>query len=221
MASEEKGIQQAPSGELASRKTPPRFPMWLKLLAVVAVVFLATMGVFRSSSQNEQVVQDSQGSSDVPDQKYRKPAPALTFKDKAGKTLSIGDFKGKVVLLSFWASWCTPCIVELPSFIDIYNKFHAKGLEIIPVNVDEPGEESAGMIDEFWKTKKFPFMSYFDRDKTAAEAMKVENLPTNLLIDRQGRIVAQSTGSNDWSSEQAVEFIDQLLSEQSSTSSGK
>ena len=186
--------------------------MWAKLGLTALVVALATIGYWRSSLQHADILGENQAGSDG-SESLRKPMPEIIYSNEQGKVFKLADLKGKVVLLSFWASWCTPCIVELPSFIELHEKFHKEGLEILALNVDDLSDETKQSIRDFWKAKSFPFETYFDPQKAAADRMRVENLPTNLLIDRKGRLVAQGTGASDWTSDQVQDSIRQLLAE--------
>ena len=190
-----------------------KVPFWGKVLIMTVVVFLGAIGYLRSHHQHaENAVDVQEGPSDVPEVGKRKPLPDIVLTSSSGSTKKLSDFRGKVVLLSFWATWCTPCLIELPTFIDLHDKLHEKGLEIVPVNVDE-ADKATTFVGDFWKTKKFPFPTFFDPTKKATDALKIDSLPSNFVIDKQGRLVAQGYGANDWSADTAVNFIDQLLKE--------
>ncbi len=191
----------------------PQLPFWLKLIFMCGVVFLASIGYFRSNLQhaeNGMVIQAEP--SDVPPADRRKPVPDILLVAGPGTSKKLSEFKGKVILLSFWASWCTPCLVELPTFIDLHEKLADKGLVILPVNVDEP-DTATTFVGDFWKAKKFPFQTYYDPKHKSSELFRVDSLPSNFVLDKQGRLVAQGYGANDWSSETSIKFIEQLLSE--------
>jgi thiol-disulfide isomerase/thioredoxin len=188
-------------------------PLWSKVLIMCVVVFLASIGYLRSNHQHAENVADIQeGPSDVPSTDKRKPVPDILLTAGPGENKKLSDFKGKVVLLSFWASWCTPCLIELPTFIDLHEKLSAKGLVIVPVNVDE-NDQAAQFVGDFWKTKKFPFPTFYDPTHKGAESFQVDSLPSNFVLDKLGRLVAQGYGANDWSSDASVHFIEQLLNE--------
>ncbi len=206
----------APHGSVEGGKLgSSKIPLWGKILTSSILVFLVSIGYFKSLHQHAENAKDIQESpSDVPDSGKRKVVPDLLFTGSSGgggdKHLS--DFKGKVVLVSFWASWCAPCLIELPSFIELHQKLGDKGLVIVPVNVDE--DANAGtFINDFWKTKKFPFPTFFDPSHKGAEFFQVDALPSNFVIDKKGRLVAQGYGANDWSDDKSVSFIQQLLTE--------
>lgn len=123
--------------------------------------------------------------------KDRKNAPDFELKDVNGKVVRLSDFKGKVVLVDFWATWCGPCKIEIPWFIEFERKHKDKGFAVIGVSMDEDG----------WSTVK-PFvtelgMNYrvvIGNDRTAESYGGIEGLPTTFLIDRDGRIASVHIG---------------------------
>lgn len=125
----------------------------------------------------------------------RKPAPALSLKDAAGKRHHLSDYKGRVVLLDFWATWCTGCKLEIPWFMEFDKKYASKGLSTIGVSVDEEG----------WKTLK-PYLADHpitypivlgDFDVLEKRFRLPASLPVTLLIDRQGRVALTHPGVVD------------------------
>lgn len=135
----------------------------------------------------------------------------LELKDKSGEVLArLSDFKGRVILVSFWASWCGPCLIELPTFAKLAEKFEI--LMIVPINLDDP-VTAANFIPTFWKRNKFDFQTYYDPGHKTADELKVDALPTNFVLDRQGRLAFSSYGSNDWSSPEAIGFFEALINE--------
>ena len=119
-----------------------------------------------------------------------RPAPDFMRDDTTGRPVSLSSFRGKYVLLDFWASWCVPCRQENPAVVAAYKKFHGKGLEIIGVSLDK--DEKA------WKkairTDKLVWAQVFDlkdKDKAIAEVYGVTAIPQNFLIDPQGNIIAR------------------------------
>ena len=119
------------------------------------------------------------------------PAPAWQLQDVDGKTVRSSDFKGKVVILDFWATWCGPCRMELPGFVELQKKYEKQGLAVIGVSVDQisPGE-----------VKKFAQKSGVNYPVVLADARAtqdfggIEAIPTTFVIDREGRIAKQHQG---------------------------
>jgi len=126
--------------------------------------------------------------------------PDFNETDMNGKPLSISQYKGKVVLVDFWATWCIPCIVKLPEIQKAYEKFHGKGLEVVGINLDENKEK----LEQFAKERKLPWPEYFDGKKWANKlAMKygVDATPTTYLLDRDGKIIKQLDITEDFDAE--------------------
>ncbi|MDZ4676702.1 MAG: TlpA disulfide reductase family protein [Oligoflexia bacterium] len=204
---------EGPVGDSNRPQKRINIPFWGKVLIMCAIVFFASIGYLRSSHYHDENIADIQdGPTDVPAPEKRKVVPDILMVASPGNTKRLSDFKGKVVLLSFWASWCTPCLIELPTFIDLHEKLASKGLVIIPLNVDEP-DTASKFVPDFWKARKFPFATFYDPTHSESEKFNIESLPSNFVLDKQGRLVAQGYGANDWGSEASVKFIEQLLTE--------
>lgn len=202
-----------------------RLPGWAKAALLLAVIALSSVGYFAHSpdSLNHLGLPFTQGAApnqpstvmvdaDEEDAATRAPVRDFILTDAEGKQKRLSDYRGSVVILSFWASWCTPCLVELPTFGEIERKLHEKGLHVLAVNVDE-GDEGKTFAKDFWAKNKFQFPSFFDSGKTIAQQFEVEALPSNFVIDRQGRMAFSGFGANDWSNPETIDFIGQLLDE--------
>ena len=142
----------------------------------------------------------------------RKVLPDYIFTDAEGKTHKLSEYQGKVLILSFWASWCSPCLVEFPTFSQMQKKLSNGGLTVLAVNVED-GDDGKKFADDYWKKNKFDFMSFFDTSKELAQNFEVELLPSNFVIDKSGRLAFSGFGSTDWSSPQVLDLIEGLLQE--------
>ena len=116
--------------------------------------------------------------------------PDFAEKDLQGNPLSVAKYKGKLVLVDFWATWCGPCVGELPSVIKAYNKHHADGFEIIGISLDMDEQK----LKSFLKTKEIPWAQYFDgkgwQNKLAAK-YGIQSVPATFLLDGDGKIIGQ------------------------------
>jgi thiol-disulfide isomerase/thioredoxin len=119
-----------------------------------------------------------------------KAAPVWELKDVEGKTVKSTDFKGKVVILDFWATWCGPCVAEIPSFIELHKQYEKDGLVIIGVSVDD----GTPVVKKFIGSKKVNYPIVMGNDSITAAFGGVEGIPTTFVIDRDGKIVSKHIG---------------------------
>jgi peroxiredoxin len=122
--------------------------------------------------------------------------PDFDEKDTTGKPLSIANFKGKVVLIDFWATWCPPCRMELPNIVATYQKYHDQGFEIIGISLDEDQHQ----LETFIKNQKMPWPEYNDGQFWNTKLVfkyGVEKLPTTFLLDGKGIIIAKDLRGED------------------------
>ena len=119
--------------------------------------------------------------------------PDFNEKDLNGKSLSIANHKGKVVLVDFWATWCPPCRAELPNVIKAYEKHHAQGFEIISISLDR---EKAKLVN-FVKDRNMTWPQYFDGEGKLATKYGVNSIPMTYLLDGTGKIIAKDLRGED------------------------
>jgi thiol-disulfide isomerase/thioredoxin len=120
------------------------------------------------------------------------PFPAFDIKDIDGKPLSIANYKNKIVMIDFWATWCVPCRGEIPNIVKTYQKYHDKGFEIIGVSLDKAGDKDK--LIGFTKENKMPWRQYFDGKGGQNEmAVKcgIQSIPMAFLLDGNGNIIAK------------------------------
>jgi peroxiredoxin len=121
----------------------------------------------------------------------RKPAPDFALKDVDGRTVHLSDYKGKVVILDFWATWCGPCRMEIPWFIELQRQDKDRGLEVLGVSMDDNGWAD---VKPFLSEMKVNYRVVIGDDKTAETYGGVESLPTTFLVDREGNIAVVHVG---------------------------
>ena len=133
--------------------------------------------------------------------------PKLELASILGNTINIKDYKGKVVLINFWASWCKPCVREIPSLVRLRSRMQSKPFEILTVNI---GEDSK-VIKEFVNKIKFDLPILMDADGIAVKDWKVYAYPSNYVLDKQGIIRYAYRGALEWDSENIVKTFEDLL----------
>ena len=121
-------------------------------------------------------------------------APAWELKDLDGKAVKLSDFKGKVVLLNFWATWCPPCREEIPALIALQNQYKDRGLVVIGVALDSPG---AAKVKAFADRMKINYPVVMGDAKTLEAYGNFQAIPTTFFIDRAGNVAGQHEGGAD------------------------
>ncbi|HUR36773.1 MAG TPA: TlpA disulfide reductase family protein [Terriglobales bacterium] len=120
-----------------------------------------------------------------------KAAPEFELSTLDGKSVKLSDFKGRPVLVNFWATWCGPCKIEMPWFIDLKKKYEAQGFEIIGIAMEDTENEK---IAEFTKQMGVNYVILKGKNAVADAYGDVQGLPTSFYLDREGKIVAQHAG---------------------------
>jgi thiol-disulfide isomerase/thioredoxin len=206
-------IQPSKSFAASSQSGRFRLPAWTKL-AIVAVVAALGIGgrVLFSLHHKNEALKARTVELDPAEVAARERVGVFQLLDAEGKPKGFELYKGQVVILSFWASWCGPCLSEMPTFVEVERKFRERGLRVVAVDVDEDAEGRATARD-FWKSKAFAFPTFFDLDRKLQGLFRVDMLPSNIVFDRAGRVAFKGYGANDWANPQTLDLLEQLLLE--------
>jgi thiol-disulfide isomerase/thioredoxin len=136
--------------------------------------------------------------------------PALRLPDLAGKPVDLEDFKGQVVLINFWASWCPPCREEMPSIWKLLNEFRGKSFRVIAVNMAETKAEVNAFLP---KAMKSDFVILMDRDSSTIQHWSIPAFPTTYIIDKRGKLRYRQVGPAEWDSYDNKQLVAKLLAE--------
>jgi len=124
-----------------------------------------------------------------------------------GGNVSLSSYKGKVVILNFWATWCPPCRAEMPSMEILYQRLKSRGLEILAVDIGE-GEDA---VRQFIKNNRYTFPVLLDKDTRIGTQYGVSAIPTTFILDRQGKIISMIVGSIEWNNPKVITAFEALL----------
>jgi peroxiredoxin len=136
------------------------------------------------------------------------PAPDFAFPGLDGKKVSLADYRGKLVLLNIWATWCAPCVAEMPSMEKLYQKLKNEGFILIAVSIDETGAEA---VMPFIKKHKLSFPVLTDTQGDIKHLYQVTGIPESFIIDKNGMIVEKIVGPRDWATSSAIRFFRNLI----------
>ncbi len=143
--------------------------------------------------------------------KERRDIAELNFKDGEGNDLTLDNWKGKVVLVNLWATWCAPCRKEMPHFADLQKRFGGADFEVVAISVDRKGVEASGRF--LVETKATDLNLYIDKTTKVLGKVRAVGLPTTILIDREGKEVGRLLGPAVWNGPDAVRLIKTAIAE--------
>ncbi len=157
-------------------------------LVIVAIIVINKLNtpepsVFAQEMADESTTAGSAGGSAAPD---------FTLASVGGGSKSLSDYKGKVVMLNFWATWCGPCKREIPDFIEMQKAYRAKGFEIVGVSLDDP--TATAEVARFVKQQGINYDIVYGNGEVAQAYGGVQSIPTTFLIDREGNVVSSRVG---------------------------
>ncbi|MGD9241644.1 MAG: TlpA disulfide reductase family protein [Desulfobacterales bacterium] len=146
--------------------------------------------------------------SDGPQLAKGLPAPNFSLPDLGGQMVSLADYRGKVVLINIWATWCPPCVQEMPSMEKLYQELRGDGFEILAVSIDESGAQG---VRPFMKKHKLSFPVLTDPEGTIKSLYKTTGVPESFIIDTDGVLVEKVIGPRDWAIPDAIRFFRNLI----------
>jgi peroxiredoxin len=135
------------------------------------------------------------------------PAPEFTLPDLEGKPHHLADLRGRVVVLNFWATWCPPCIDEMPSLQRLHQAFADRGVEVVAVSVDERFSDVGAFVRKFHLT----FTVLHDDGKKVSRKYQTFKYPETYILDREGRLKSKVIGPRDWASPTVIRDMVELL----------
>ena len=177
---------------------------------IILIIFVITLLSFKSynDSQNDEIKNFIVGElKDLELIEDKKNISNLFFKNNLNQNIKFSKFNGNILLINFWATWCPPCIKEMPSLDRLQSKFD-KGFKVLPISLDRDGIEE---VKNFYiETKIKNLNQFFDFKNTLAKELKLFGLPTSFFVNKDGIIIAKYEGDIDWDNDTVIKFIKYL-----------
>ena len=148
-----------------------------------------------------------------------RPVPETRFQDEHGHDLTLTDFRGRVVLLNIWATWCVPCRQEMPTLDRLQARLGGDDFLVLALSIDRKGVEPVRGFYQEVGVKKLAI--YVDPAGKTSHALAIPGVPTTLLIDRDGREVARKLGAAEWDGPEMVSLIEETLRRHSASNAGQ
>ncbi len=136
-----------------------------------------------------------------------KDPVVINLKDMNGSNVSLSNFRGKIVFLNFWTTWCPTCRIEMPSMEKLHRKFKDKDFAMVTVNL----QESAVQVKAFFKEYKLTFIALLDSTGEVGVAFGIRAIPTTYILDKTGRIIGLVNGPREWDSKDAFDLFETLI----------
>ena len=181
--------------------------------ACVCILFLFAHSLDVAASYPEELMQHRKGEMRAL-RVHQTPLalPAIEFSDKLGRSVTAKDFRGKVVVLNLWATWCAPCVKELPALNALQRKFKKDDIAIVAVSQDRAGNK---VVPPFYEKLGLRDLEiYLDNQSTLMAGFRVSGLPTTILIDRSGKEVARLVGAINWNSPDVIALLKAIAAHQ-------
>jgi peroxiredoxin len=193
---EDAGVDWVDTGQAQERKSGRLLLTIFVVLLVAIPIILITLKEKGSHSRFIRPLQEG------------KPAPHFTFPDLDGRKVSLPDFRGKVVLVNIWATWCPPCRDEMPSMQKLYERFKGEHFEILAVNINADGREA---VAPFMQQMNLTFPALLDPKEKIRSLYGITGVPESFIVDREGILVNKVIGPMDWSSPKVFDFFQELI----------
>ena len=138
-----------------------------------------------------------------------QPAPDFALKSSSGENLRLSEYRGDVVMINFWATWCGPCRQEMPLLDELYSRYQRVGFNLLGVNIDDDSSRAMDMIDELGVS--FPVL--FDSSKEVSRLYRVDAMPVTIIVDREGNVRHVHQGYKPGYEQQYLDQVRALLRE--------
>ena len=139
----------------------------------------------------------------------------IRLKDLNGQPVSLSDFRGKIVFLNFWTTWCYTCRIEMPDMEKLHQKFKNKDFAMVTINL----QESATQVEQFFKEFKLTYTALLDPDGEVGAHFMITAIPTTFILDKKGIIIGKVMGPREWGGKKALALFEHLTNQSVTTTS--
>jgi thiol-disulfide isomerase/thioredoxin len=130
----------------------------------------------------------------------------IRLSDPTGRPISLGEFRGKIVFINFWTTWCLACVIEMPSMQKLHQKFKDKDFVMVAINL----QESASRVEQFYKEHKLTFTTLLDTTGDVGAGLGIRSIPTTFILDKNGRIIGKALGPREWEGKKSIALFEYL-----------
>ena len=130
----------------------------------------------------------------------------IRLKDPTGRPISLSEFRGKIVFINFWTTWCLACVIEMPSMEKLHQAFKDKDFVMLAINL----QETASRVKQFYKEHKLTFTTLLDTTGDVGAGLGIRSIPTTFILDKNGRIIGKALGPREWEGKKSIALFEYL-----------
>ena len=130
----------------------------------------------------------------------------IKLEDPNGRPISLSEFRGKIVFINFWTTWCLACVIEMPSMEKLHQTFKDKDFVMVAINL----QESASRVKQFYKEYKLTFTTLLDTTGDVGAGLGIRSIPTTFILDKNGRIIGKALGPREWEGKKSIALFEYL-----------
>lgn len=175
----------------------------VRAVVIIILAFGGLLILFYYGDNPSSVLPVEQGVVDI-----GKPLPDFSLSDLTGRAVRLADQRGRVVLVNIWATWCPPCVEEMPSMEALYDKLPKGSFEILAVSIDAQGK---GAVEPFMKKHKLTFPALIDPAGAIAVAYGATGVPESFIVDQNGILVRKVIGPIHWDSPAVIDYFNEMI----------
>ena len=141
----------------------------------------------------------------------------IRLSDPTGRPVSLSEFRGKIVFINFWTTWCLACVIEMPSMEKLHQRFKDKDFVMVAINL----QESAERVKQFYKEYQLTFTTLLDITGDVGATLGINAIPTTFVLDKNGRIIGKALGPREWESKKSIALFEYLTDSYVASSKSK